>query len=139
MVKEKKEKEATSTSSQATITDTATNNATDNNSSTSTAISATSVTHSTSTTSMSISANQSAYMLNLYNAFFTQYMQNYAQQKLPQTASTSSTTVATNDVVEYDSLSQQAAFYAQQQQSIQKQLETCLTSATQQYLKDLIP
>jgi hypothetical protein len=85
---------------------------------------------SVSTTSVSISANQSAYMLNLYNAFYNQYMQNYAQQKLPE---------STNDTSEYDTLTQQATFYAKQQQSIQKQLETCLSSATQQYIKDLIP
>jgi hypothetical protein len=129
MVKEKKEKETSAASESQTNTDNTMKSA---NSSTKPVdqTSSSNSQPSVSTTSVSISANQSAYMLNLYNAFYNQYMQNYAQQKLPE---------STNDTSEYDTLTQQATFYAKQQQSIQKQLETCLSSATQQYIKDLIP
>ena len=129
MVKEKKEKEAATTELQINSEN---SSKTIDQQSSSNSITTTQQQQSISSTSIAISANQSAYMLNLYNAFYNQYMQNYAQQKLPQ---------STNDTNggEYDSLTQQATFYAKQQQSIQKQLETCLSSATQQYIKDLIP
>ena len=37
---------------------------------------------------------------------------------------------------DYDALKQQAAFYAQQQQSIQTQLESCLATTTQQFMNE---
>ena len=134
IIKEKKEKEATST--QSNITDIATPSKSTTSVTKSVdqlstpTVSITNAAQSSSASSITISANQSAYMMNLYNTFFNQYMQNYAQQKLPEAA------VAEGG--EYDSLKHQAAFYAQQQQSIQKQLEICLASATQQYLKDIL-
>ena len=73
-----------------------------------------------------ISATQSNYMMNLYNSFFNQYMQQYTQHK-----------AAASTDGDYDSLKQQAAFYAQQQHSIQQQLETCLANTTQQFLGEL--
>jgi len=83
----------------------------------------------TSKPTATISATQSNYMMNLYNSFFNQYMQQYTQHK------TSATAASTDGG--YDSLTQQAAFYAQQQHSIQQQLETCLSNTTQQFLGEL--
>jgi hypothetical protein len=130
MVKEKKEKESAQATEALSIKST-TSIATEQQQQQQQQLSSSASTLSaSSSTAVSIPLNQSTYMMSLYNTFFNQYMQNYAQQKVPK---------ATAEVGdgEYESLTQQAAFYAQQQQSIQKQLETCLSSATQQFIKDL--
>lgn len=87
---------------------------------------ATNSTSSTSNSSTSITSAQSGLMMNLYNSFFNQYLQQYTQKRAQTVANP-------NDP---NTLKEQAAFYAQQQLSIQTQLEQCLSAITQQYLSD---
>jgi hypothetical protein len=79
-----------------------------------------------------ITTDQTSLMMNLYNTFFNQYMQQYQQQKPPEPPAHGST-----DEQTYEYLTTQAAFYAKQHQTIQTQLETCLSSTAQQFMNEL--
>jgi hypothetical protein len=79
-----------------------------------------------------ITTDQTSLMMNLYNTFFNQYMQQYQQQKPPEPP-----TIGSTDEQNYEYLTNQAAFYAKQHQTIQTQLESCLTSTAQQFMNEL--
>jgi hypothetical protein len=102
----------------------------------------------TSLTSQSFLKNQHQVMMNLYNTYFNQYMQQYTQQQQQMAAaaassskgksadgSTAKASTETNE--NYEMLKQQATYYAQQQHAIQQQLEASLAQSAQQLMQEI--
>ena len=98
----------------------------------------TSVTSQLNTSSVSFLQNQNTLMMNMYTNYFNQYLQQYQQhQQQVQALTTKSRQDEASAESDMEMLQQQAAYYGQQQRSIQAQLENTLSQSAQQLVQEI--
>lgn len=91
-----------------------------------------------STTTESLLKNHTSAIMSLYNTYYAQYMQNYAEQQKKAQAANESGGNSETLTAAYDALQKQAAVYAQQQAAVQEQLHETLKQSVDQLVQEVV-